>query len=259
MRPSVLTTRLASKCRGETGTGLDDRGGNQRGTMLDLLALHSSTPNATWITLIYSLVLSAILSGLVAWTYEQTFRGLSFSRNFVQAMILSSLVVATVMQAIGDNVARGLGMMGALAIVRFRTNIKDPKDLIFFFAALASGLACGVFAWTTAIAGTVVFCLVAFILWRVDTGAHLAFDGLLRFSLENEKTSGPELEKVLRANLRHFALISLREIHGGKSLDHSYQVKLRSNRRSGDLLRDLNALPGIAGLHFMMQEATTEL
>lgn len=227
--------------------------------MLDLLNLHSSTPNAPWISLIYSMVLATVLSGLVAWTYERTFRGLSFSRNFVQAMILSSVVVATVMQAIGDNVARGLGMMGALAIVRFRTNIKDPKDLVFFFAALATGLASGVFAWTSAIAGTLVFCTVAFLLWKVDTGAHLAFDGLLRFSVENDKLQATELERILRANLHHFALISLREIHGGRGLDHSYQVKLKGSRRSSDLIRDLNALPGITGLHFMMQEATTEL
>jgi uncharacterized membrane protein YhiD involved in acid resistance len=227
--------------------------------MLDLLTLHSSNPNATWISLCYSLLLAAVLSGLVAGTYEQTFRGLSFSRNFVQAMILSSLVVATIMQAIGDNIARGLGMMGALAIVRFRTNIKDPKDLIFFFAAIASGLACGVFAWTTAVAGTIAFCLVALVLWKIDTGAHLAFDGLLRFTSENAQGASTAQEKVLRDNLRHFALISLREVNGGQGLDHSYQVKLRANRRGSDLLHDLGALPGISGLHFMMQEATTEL
>ncbi|MEN9355372.1 MAG: hypothetical protein RL318_2697 [Fibrobacterota bacterium] len=227
--------------------------------MLDLLALHSSTPNADWISLGYSLLLAAVLAGLVAWTYEQTFRGLSFSRNFVQAMILSSMVVATVMQAIGDNVARGLGMMGALAIVRFRTNIKDPKDLVFFFASIAAGLACGVFAWTTAIAGTVIFCAVAFVLWKIDTGAHLAFDGLLRFTSTNASGASAAQEKVLRDNLRHFALISLREVNGGQGLDYAYQVKLRTNRRGSDLLHDLSTLSGISGLHFMMQEATTEL
>jgi hypothetical protein len=70
------------------------------------------------------------------YTYEKTFLGLSYSRNFVQALVLSSVVAATVMQAIGDNVGRGLGMLGALSIVRFRTSFKDPRDIMFLFAAL---------------------------------------------------------------------------------------------------------------------------
>ncbi|QII11580.1 hypothetical protein KsCSTR_22010 [Candidatus Kuenenia stuttgartiensis] len=48
-----------------------------------------------------------MLSTLIAITYEKTFRGLSYSRNFVQVLILSSVVAATVMQAIGDSLARG--------------------------------------------------------------------------------------------------------------------------------------------------------
>ena len=92
----------------------------------------------------YSLVLCFVLSNIIAFTYEKTFQGLSYSRNFVQAMILGSLVVAVAMMAIGNNLARGLGMMGALTIIRFRTNLKDPRDIIFIFASLATGMAAGV-------------------------------------------------------------------------------------------------------------------
>ena len=83
--------------------------------MLDLLAVQSSTTNATIITLIYTLTLAFILSSMIGWTYEKTFLGLSYSRNFVQGIVLSSVAAAMIMQAIGDNVGRGLGMMGALS------------------------------------------------------------------------------------------------------------------------------------------------
>ena len=90
--------------------------------MLDLLAVQSSTTNATIITLAYTLCLAFILSSAIGWTYEKTFLGLSYSRNFVQGIVLSSVAAAMIMQAIGDNVGRGLGMMGALSVVRFRTS-----------------------------------------------------------------------------------------------------------------------------------------
>src|SRR5574344_2193301 len=89
--------------------------------MLDLLAVQSSTAHPTVITMVYTLLLAFVLSSLIGYTYEKTFLGLSYSRNFVQALVLSSVVAATVMQAIGDNVGRGLGMLGALSIVRFRS------------------------------------------------------------------------------------------------------------------------------------------
>jgi hypothetical protein len=227
--------------------------------MIDLFALHSSSSNATMVTLVYTLVLAAVLSGLIAWTYEKTFHGLSFSRNFVQSMVLSSLVAATVMQAIGDSIARGLGMMGALAIVRFRTNFKDPKDLMFLFASIAAGIASGVYAWGVALGGSVGFCLVAVILYRADIGQHRAFDGLLRFHMGNPDVARVALEETFRKHLRHFALISLRETAGGASLDYSYQIKLKKGADAGGLLKELSLVSTLSGLHFMMQESTTEL
>lgn len=227
--------------------------------MMDLLAIQASSSNPTVVTMLFTLVLAGVLSGTIAWVYERTFHGLSYSRNFVQAMVLSSIVAATVMQAIGDSIARGLGMMGALAIVRFRTNFKDPKDLMFLFAAIAAGIASGVYAWGAALGGSVAFCIVATILFRADIGSHRAFDGLLRFTVGNPSDAKHELEAAMKKHLRHFALISLREVVGGHSLDYAYQVKLRKNDDAGELLRDLSQVPTLSGLHFMMQESTTEL
>ena len=79
--------------------------------MLDFLALQTASEHPTVITIAYTMLLSFMLSTLIAIVYEKTFRGLSYSRNYVQALVLSSLVAATVMQAIGDSLARGLGIL----------------------------------------------------------------------------------------------------------------------------------------------------
>ncbi len=227
--------------------------------MLDLLAVQSGTANATLITLAYTLILTFILSSVIAWTYEKTFLGLSYSRNFVQAIVLSAVVAATVMQAIGDNVGRGLGMMGALSVVRFRTSFKDPRDIMFVFASLGAGIGCGVYAWGAAAGGTVAFCLVAFLLSRTGLGTKHFFDGMLRFALPNEAGVRGQIEDIMKSSLKTFILITMREVDGGARLDVAYQIRLRATKPAAEILSELSKIEGISDVQFMMQDATTEM
>ncbi len=227
--------------------------------MLDLLAVQSGTANATLITLAYTLILTFILSSVIAWTYEKTFLGLSYSRNFVQAIVLSAVVAATVMQAIGDNVGRGLGMMGALSVVRFRTSFKDPRDIMFVFASLGAGIGCGVYAWGAAAGGTIAFCLVAFLLSRTGLGTKHFFDGMLRFALPNEPKVRGQIEDIMKSSLKTFILITMREVDGGARLDVAYQIRLRATKPAAEILSEPSKIEGISDVQFMMQAATTEM
>ena len=227
--------------------------------MLDLLAVQSGTANATLITLAYTLILTFILSSVIAWTYEKTFLGLSYSRNFVQAIVLSAVVAATVMQAIGDNVGRGLGMMGALSVVRFRTYFKDPRDIMFVFASLGAGIGCGVYAWGAAVGGTIAFSAVAFLLSRTGLGTKHFFDGMLRFALPNEPKVRGQIEDIMKSSLKTFILITMREVDGGARLDVAYQIRLRATKPAAEILSDLSKIEGISDVQFMMQDATTEM
>ena len=227
--------------------------------MLDTLTLQTTSTNPTIITIVYSVLLCFALSTLIAIVYEKTFRGLSYSRNFVQALVLSSIVAATVMQAIGDSLARGLGMLGALAIIRFRTNLKDPRDIIFMFAALASGIACGVNGYSIAVVGTVGFCAVAVILYFSPFGQTSYFDGMLRFNIEIDPENSTRLEKILTHYCKVFALITLRDMAQGKRLDYAYHVKLRKGISQDEFIEELKAIQSIKGINLMLQETTIEL
>ena len=204
-------------------------------------------------------MLSFALSTLIAIVYEKTFRGLSYSRNFVQALVLSSIVAATVMQAIGDSLARGLGMLGALAIIRFRTNLKDPRDIIFMFAGLAAGIACGVYGFSIAVVGTLGFCIVAVILYFSPFGKTSYFDGMLRFNIENNPENKSVLEKTLKDYCKIFALVTLRDMAQGTRLDYAYHVKLRKGKSKTDFIETLKQVETIKSVNLMLQETTVEL
>lgn len=227
--------------------------------MLDVSSLHTTVQNPTLISITYSISLSFILSSLVAMTYQRTYQGLSYSRNYIQAIILASIVATIAMQAIGDNLARGLGMMGALAIVRFRSSLKDPKDMIFVFMSLAVGIACGVYSFSIAAIGTVGFSIVAGIIHALPFSRESHFDGLLRFNLENNQNDKIALEELLNSSCQHFALITLRELGQGARLDYAYQVKLRAKENYSDFVSKLQKLESIKGVNLLLQESTVEV
>ena len=106
--------------------------------MLDNINVQTMAENPSLLTLILVILLSFLLSTLLAFVYQKTYRGLSYSRNYVQSVVLISIIAAVIIQAIGDSLARGLGIMAAMAIIRFRTNFKDPRDTLFLIQYLLS-------------------------------------------------------------------------------------------------------------------------
>jgi uncharacterized membrane protein len=227
--------------------------------MLDFLTLQTTSANPNLVSILYTVLLSFLLSALVAITYEKTFRGLSYSRNFVQSLILGGMVSATVLQAIGDNLARGLGMIGALAIIRFRTNFRDPRDIIFMFAAVAAGIGCGVFAYGTATLGTLGFCAAAVFLHFTPLGEYRYYDGMLRFNLDAASGARGGLEAALKEHCRTFALITLRETTQGNRLEYAYHVKLKAGRAREALVDAVRALESARDVSLLLQETTVEI
>lgn len=92
---------------------------------------------------ILSLLVAFVLGQLLAWVYYATHTGLSYSRSFVQSLILIAVVVSLVMVVIGNSIVTAFGLMGALALVRFRNVIKDTRDVVFVFCSLVIGMAAG--------------------------------------------------------------------------------------------------------------------
>jgi hypothetical protein len=151
--------------------------------MLDHLSLESSSEFPAFYTVFYTVLLCFSLSCIIAYTHYKTSRDIVVPVEFLQSLILVSIVSATVMQAIGDSLARGLGMLGALAIIRYRVTLKTPRNMVFTFAALAAGISCGVYAFIIALTGTLGFCAIAFSLRLSPLSKPNALLGTLKFDL----------------------------------------------------------------------------
>ena len=185
-----------------------------------------------WQIALLSFLLAFILTSIIALVYERTFQGLSYSRGLVQSMILGSIVSCLLMIAIGDNIARGIGIVGSLAIIRFRTNLRDPRDLVFVFASLGIGVASGVQSYATAIIGTIVFCSIVFVLYVSPFGTRRKHDGLVRFQVPSGSETSLATTQVLQSYTKHFVLVTMRNAAQGKVVDYAYQVKLSDSSDS---------------------------
>ena len=110
---------------------------------MDTFMLNAPAAMPSTIDIVMAMLMAFILSMAVAASYRWSHAGLSYSRGFVHTQVLGAIVTCMLIMAIGNNLARGLGILGTLAIIRFRTPIRDPRDIIFLFACLAIGIASG--------------------------------------------------------------------------------------------------------------------
>ncbi len=227
--------------------------------MIDFNAVSAALENPSAFSVFYAFLLSFVLGSAIAIGYVKTFRGLSYSRNFLHCLVLFPILMSIAMQAIGDNVARGIGMVGTVALLRFRTEIKDPRDMIFIFASLAIGLAAGVHAHLIAVLGTGCFLAAVLVLARTPFAHGPQYDAMLRLNLGASGSSQKELDAVLNQHCRNFSLISLREMGQGNVLDFSYHVKFKNSGQKEALVQDLKGIQGAKAVNLLMQDSIVEV
>lgn len=206
-----------------------------------------------------SLILAFVLGQLVAWVYYATHTGLSYARSFVQSLILITVVIAMVMSVIGNNIITAVGLMGALAIVRFRNIIKDTRDIAFIFFCLVIGMACGSHKYGTAIVGTGFLCLIVLYLYYTDFGTHQPHNGFLRFNLKGPLGPDHPIVHVLSRFCGSYTLLSRQDTGFGGGAEYAYQVLVKHPARNERLLEELEQVEGIESINLTMQEKLLEV
>ncbi|HZG83052.1 MAG TPA: DUF4956 domain-containing protein [Brevibacillus sp.] len=119
--------------------------------------------SVSYIDMILGLLCSFAIGMFIYWIYRKTFRGVVYSYNYNVSFVLMSMLTALIIMTISTNIVLSLGMVGALSIVRFRTAVKDPLDIVYMFWSLTAGIASGAKMYPLALGGSLVIGLV--IIW----------------------------------------------------------------------------------------------
>ena len=246
--------------------------------MFDIGLLNYDPETPSFYIILITALFAFFLSSLIAITYEYTTKSIYKKAHFLQSLALIGIVAATVMQAIGDSLARGLGMLGALSIIRFRTALNNPRNITFMFAALAAGIACGVLGYGIALTGTLVFCLAAIILRFSPLSNANELIGEIRLQVPKDDILRKTIEQKLSKHCRNFELEQLRflnpkkvktwtdegiptveEIDRDNLQEFTYLIRLNRSSSLTALSETLNEIQGLEDLRVNFKKQPTRL
>lgn len=125
--------------------------------------------NFTSVSVVDALISLAISFGIglfVYFIYKKTFAGPAYSRSFHLSLIAMCMITTLVILGVTANAVLSLGMVGALSIVRFRSAIKDPADIVFLFWTISEGILCGAGMYVLALLGAPV---IGVLIWVISS------------------------------------------------------------------------------------------
>ncbi len=193
----------------------------------------------TPVQVILSFLLAFALSFLWATVYRKTHSGIAYTRSFFLSLILISPTVAMIMMAIGSNVALSLGLVGSLSIIRFRTVIKDAKDMTFLFVAIAIGLCAGANTWLIGIIGTLVATVITVGMSKIGHDGVGSADYILIFR-SNHKDPWNSLPPEAQRLIAWKQLRSATDIDSGREFEYTYSVRLASKASPERMVGELS-------------------
>jgi uncharacterized membrane protein YhiD involved in acid resistance len=193
------------------------------------------------------LAVGFVLGCVVAAIYRLTQRGpRSQAPGLTPTLVLLTVVIGMVTLVIGNNVARAFSLVGALAIVRFRTVVEDTRDTAFVIFAVAVGMAVGAGFVEVPLVG-IPFVAVAAFLFR--GGEAIPAEHALDYLLTVRIGAGHDPEQLLREpfgkHLEWARLLATATSRQGAALDLSYSVRLVREEAAVLLTTDLNGREGV--------------
>jgi hypothetical protein len=193
---------------------------------------------------IFALLLSFGLNCLIATLYKRTYRGTSYSQDYVHTLLILGTVVTVVIMVVSGNSATAFGMFAAFSIIRFRRSVGQSRDIGFIFFAMATGLAVGARAYVMAAVITPLVCLLILFLWWRDAFAPRRLSHHLRIRVPNEFDYDQEFAPAFREFLSYHTLGSVETVQAGMMTELRYDITLLDPSRVGAFIAQLQHLNG---------------
>ncbi|QCR31198.1 DUF4956 domain-containing protein [Lysinibacillus sp. SGAir0095] len=184
-------------------------------------------------------LLAAFLIGLfIYYVYKKTFSGVIYSHTFNISLIIMSMTTALIIIGISSNVMLSLGMVGALSIVRFRTPIKDPMDIVYLFWAIVAGILCGAGFIPLVIIGSILIGLVL-ILFGNRIKVENPYLLVVRY---DEKSIETSMDHVISEHVKKHSIKS-KSVMPGNDFEVTYEIRVKENDMS--FINNISSIEGV--------------
>lgn len=186
--------------------------------------------------IVICMVITVLIAAYIFLIYRMVNKNAFYNRNFNLSLIALSVITAAVILTIQSNIVISLGMVGALSIVRFRTAIKDPMDLVFLFWSISAGIICGAGFAVVAVVASIVITVIILLFDRVPAGATAV---ILLVNTSDYKTEGRIME-IVEKHCRMFQ-VKARNLTKDK-LNMAVEVQTQEGGRLVEELMDVESV-----------------
>ncbi len=187
------------------------------------------------VTAAVAMVLAVLLGIYINKIYAHFFGGVVFSSSFAATLVGMTVLTCMLTLAISSNIVISLGMIGALSIVRYRTAIKDPMDLLYLFWAISIGITLGAGLYLLAVITMLVMTFVVFLFYNKKKRGTIY---ILVAHYESEM-AGDEILRVLN-KVRH--QLKSKTIRGGQT---EITIELLSRNNNTLFMEQINKIEGV--------------
>ncbi len=203
------------------------------------------------LTVLVNIVFAFCLSVLISFVYKKTHSGLSYSRSFVFTLILMSILISVITNVIGNSIATAFTLLGAFTIIRFRSSIKDTKDITYIFWALVTGMAIGTGNYLVAAVSTILIIGIVLLLSKFNFGSMKNYDHILIFFVDTSVASSNVYKGLFDKYLRYNNLLNINTREEGKKMDFTFSVRLINDDDASAFIAELKNVSGISNVGLM--------
>jgi len=189
--------------------------------------------------MILCLAIAFVIGLFIVFVYKKCFSGVMYSSGFAISLIAMALITTMIILAIGSNLILSLGMVGALSIVRFRSAIKDPMDIVYLFWAISAGIILGAGFIPLAVFGSLFLGIVLYI-FSLKKPRDKPY--IVIVNCDNDKTE-EAVNDLLKTTVKKLVLRS-KTINADGSIELTAEVRLP--KMESDFVNKVNALPGVS-------------
>lgn len=200
--------------------------------------LEKAVTNFSVVDVVVTLIISFLIGLFIYAVYKKTFNGVMYSKNFNVSLVGMAMITTLIIMGVTSNIVLSLGMVGALSIVRFRTAVKDPIDIVYLFWAISSGIVTGAGLYLLAILGSLVVG-VMLVIFTNRTVSEIPYMVVVN-------CDGSDAEKKLldrlSAQVKRMNVKS-KAVRSGQGIELTVEVRLKSDNT--DFINDLSTIDGV--------------
>lgn len=208
---------------------------------------------------ILGMLLAFVCGQVMAWVYMYTHSGLSYSRSYVNALVILPFLVSTVMMVLSNNLVTAFGLMALFAIVRFRNILRDTLDTCYILSTITLGMACGTGRHGTALAALALLTVILVYLSFTSFGNRQRYDVILNLLWTRPLGELADFDRLLHRHSRVSTCASQRMHDGDDGADLSYRLLLRDPARLSDLMDEVKSFAGATRVTGLTAQDESEL